>query len=205
LGTAQTEDKLVYARDDQPEWYLVGGVTDDGRYLVIGVEPGAKIENGLFYKDLSQPDAQVVELLNKFDSQYEFIDNDGPVFWVKSNLDSPRGRVWAIDTRSPDRANWKEVIPQTTDALQSVHCVGNKLIANYLHDAQTRVRIFDTSGKWEKDLELPGIGTAGGFGGKRKDTETFYSFTGYTTPGAIFRYDIAAGKSELFKKPTVDF
>jgi prolyl oligopeptidase len=205
LGTPQSQDKLVYERNDQPEWYLVGNVTDDGKYLIIAVEPGAKVENGLFYKDLSNPDAPVVELLNKFDSQYEFVDNDGPIFFVKSNLDAPRGRVWAIDTARPDRANWKEIIPQTTDALTGVSSVGGKLFASYLHDAQTRVRLYDLSGKWEKDLELPGIGTAGGFAGKRKDTETFYSFTSFTTPGAIYRYDIPSGKSELYKKPTVDF
>jgi prolyl oligopeptidase len=205
LGTAQSADTLIYARPDQPEWYLFGGVSDDGKYLVIQVEPGAKIENGLFYKDLSKPDSPVVELLNKFDAKYDFIDNDGTTFWVKSDLDAPRGRVWAIDITRPDRANWKEVIPQTTDTLQGVSSVGNKLIANYLHDAQSRVRIFSTAGKWEKDLELPGIGTVSGFGGKRTDTETFYSFSGYTAPGAIYRYDIAAGRSEVFKKPQVDF
>lgn len=205
LGTPQSADTLVYARPDQPEWYLVGGVTDDGRYLIIQAEPGSKIENGLFYKDLSKPDSPVVELLNKFDAQYSFIDNDGTTFWVKSNLDAPRGRVWAIDITRPDRANWKEVIPQTEDALQGVSTVGNKLIANYLHDAQSRVRIFSTAGKWEKDLDLPGIGTVSGFGGKRSDTETFYSFSGYTVPGAIYRYDVASGKSEVFKQPKVDF
>src|SRR6185503_14508687 len=109
-------------------------------------------------------------------------------FWVRTDLDAPRGRVFAIDTNHPERANWKEVIPQTDDSLQSVSSVGNKLIANYLHNAQTRVRIFDTKGTWQKDVELPGIGTASGFGGKRKDTETFYSFTGYTTPAGIYRY-----------------
>ncbi len=205
LGQPQSEDTLAYDRKDQPEWYLTGEVTDDGRYLIIDVNPGSKIETGIFYKDLTKPDAPAVELLSKFDAQYQFIDNDGSTFWVKSDLDAPRGRVWAIDTNHPERANWKEVIPQTTDALQGVSSVGNKLIASYLHDAQTRVRVYDTKGKWEKDVELPGIGTAGGFGGKRKDTETFYSFTSYTVPGAIYRYDIPTGKSELYKQPKVDF
>ncbi len=205
LGTAQAADTLVYDRKDQPEWYLTGGVTDDGRYLVIDVNPGSKIETGLFYKDLTQPSSPVVELLNKFDARYDFIDNDGPVFWIKTDLDAPRGRVWAIDTRSPDRANWKELIPQAADALESVNCVGGRFFASYLHDAQTRVRIHDLTGKWEKDVQLPGIGTAGGFGGKRKDTETFYAFTGYTMPVAVYRYDVPSARSELFKKPTVGF
>jgi prolyl oligopeptidase len=173
--------------------------------FIIDVNPGSKIETGIFYKDLTKPDAPVVELLSKFDSQYSFVDNDGPVFFVKSDLEAPRGRVWAIDTAKPERSNWKELIPQTEDALQGVSSVGGKLIANYLHNAQSRIRIYDLNGKWEKDVDLPGIGTASGFGGKRKDTETFYSFTSYTMPASIYRYDVPTGKSEVFKAPKVDF
>lgn len=205
LGTPQSQDHLVYERADHGDWYLTGGVTDDGRYLIIYASPGSKVENGIFYKDLSSADSPVVELLNKFDAQYSFIDNDGPVFWVQSDLEAPRGRVWAININHPERAAWNEVIGQGADALQGVNCVGNRFFASYLKDAKTRVRSFDLTGKLLGDVSLPGIGTAGGFGGKRSDTETFYSFTSYTTPAAVYRYDVATGKSELFKRPSVDF
>jgi prolyl oligopeptidase len=205
LGTPQSQDELIYDRKDHGDWYLTGAVTDDGKYLIIDVNPGSKVETGLFYKDLSSPNSPVVELLNKFDAIYQFIDNDGPVFWVKSNLDAPRSRVLAIDTAHPDRKEWKEVVPQGPDAMQGAGVVGEHFIVSYLHDAQTRVRTFDLTGKLAGDVELPGIGTAAGFGGKRKDKETFYTFTSFTTPGAVYRYDIARGKSELYKKPKVGF
>lgn len=205
LGTPQSQDRLVYERKNHGDWYLAGGVTDDGRFLIIYANPGSKVENGIFYKDLSKPDSHVVELLNKFDAQYSFIDNDGDTFWIQSDLDAPRGRVWAVNINHPERAAWKEVIGQGADALQGVSCVGNRFFATYLKDAKSLIRMFDLTGKLLGDVELPGLGSAGGFGGKRKDTETFYTFTSYTTPAAVYRYDIAAGKTELFKKPTVGF
>ncbi len=205
VGTPQGKDALVYERKDQPKWYLGAGVTEDGKYLIIGAEAGDTVNNAMFFKDLSRPDAPVVELLNKFDAKYDFVGNDGPVFYVQSNLEAPRGRVWAIDTAKPDRANWKEVIPQTENALQGVSMAGNKFFLNFLKDAKTQVRIHDLTGKFLNEVQFPGICTAGGFGGKRKDTETFYSFSGYTMPPSIFHYDIATGKSELYKAPKVDF
>lgn len=205
LGDPQSQDVLVYGRPDQPEWYIFGGVTEDGRFLVINVEPGSKVENGLFYKDLSKPDSPVVELLNKFDSQYSFVGNDGDTFWVKSDLDAPRGRVWAININHPERSAWKEVIPQTRNALQGVSVTGDRFFCNYLEDAKSLVTVHDLNGKHLTDVKFPGICTAGGFGGKRTDTETFYSFSGYNTPTQIFRYDIPSGKSELFRAAKVEF
>lgn len=147
----------------------------------------------------------VVELLNDFDASYEFIDNDGPIFWIVTDLDAPRGRVITIDVTKPDRDNWKEIIPQSDATLVSVSAVGNHLIANYLRDAASEVKVFDMTGKLVRKVDLPGIGSAGGFRGKRSDTETFYSFTSFTTPPSIFRYDVATGKSSLYKQAKVDF
>jgi prolyl oligopeptidase len=205
LGTPQDQDHLVYQRKDQPKWYLGGGVTDDGKYLIVGINPGDRIENGLGYMDLTKPGAPVVELLNKFDAQYSFIDNDGATFWVQSDLDAPRGRVWAIDINHPEREHWKEVIPQTADALQGVSVVGDRFFCSYLHDAKTVVKIHDLSGKPVGEVKFPDIGTASGFGGKRHYTETFYAFSGYTTPVTIYRYDIKSGTSEVYKAPKVPF
>jgi prolyl oligopeptidase len=205
LGTAQAEDKLIYQRTDQPKWYLGGGVTDDGHFLIIDVNPGDKIENGISYKDLTKPDAPVVELLNKFDAKYSFIDNDGTTFWVTSDLDAPRGRVWAIDINHPERANWKELIPQQPEALQGVSVVGDRFFCNYLKDAHTQVRVHDLAGKSLGEVQFPGMGTAGGFGGKRKDKETFYSFSGYAIPTTVFRYDVPTATSTVYKAPKVPF
>jgi prolyl oligopeptidase len=205
LGTPQSEDLLVYDRPDQKEMGFGGYVTDDGRYLVILVSQGTDPKNRLYYKDLTQKDAPVVKLLDDFDAAYHFIDNDGPVFWVATDLDAPRMRVIAIDTRHPERKSWKIVIPETKDKLESVNVVNDKFIAVYLKDAHTDVRVHDLTGKYLRGVELPGIGTASGFGGKRTDKETFYSFTSITTPVTIYRYDPVSGKSSVFRKPKVAF
>ena len=205
LGTAQSEDKLVYDRPDNKELGFAGGVTDDGRYLVISVWQGTSPKNRLYYKDLTQPDSQVVRLLDDFDAQYSFVDNDGPVFLIQTDLDAPRGRLIAIDIRHPERANWKTLVPQGADKLESASIVDNLLLVGYLKDARTEVRVYDLNGKFVRNVDLPGIGTASGFGGKRKDKETFYSFTSFTSPTTIYRYDPAAGQSSVFRKPKVDF
>ena len=130
IGTPQSEDVLVYDRPDQKEWGFSGGVTDDGRYLVISVWKGTERKNRVYYKDLSDKNAQVVKLLDDFDASYSVIDNDGPVFFVRTDLDAPRNRVVAIDTRSPQRANWKTLIPEAAETLGRVSLVNDMFIAN---------------------------------------------------------------------------
>jgi prolyl oligopeptidase len=205
LGTTQAEDVLVYHRPDQKEWGFGGRVTDDGKYLIISVWTGSDTRNRIFYKELQTPDAPVVELLNDFDASYEFIDNVDAVFYFRTDLNAPRGRIIAIDVTRPAHADWKEIVPQTSDRLQSVSLVNDQLVVSYLKDARSEVKIFSREGRFIRQVELPGLGTAGGFGGKRKDTETFYSFTSFTTPGAIYRYDLATATSTLFRQPKVDF
>ena len=205
LGTAQSEDKLIYERPDNKELGFGGSVTNDGHYLVIFVWQGTSPKNRLYYKDLTKPDSAVVKLLDDFDAEYRFIDNDGPVFWIRTDLDAPRGKLIAIDTRHPERANWKTVVEQGADKLEDVNVVDNLFLIGYLKDAKTEVRVHDLQGKFLRNADLPGIGTAAGFGGKRKDKETFYSFTSFILPTTIYRYDPATGKSSIFKQPKVDF
>jgi prolyl oligopeptidase len=205
LGTAQSEDMLIYDRPDNKELGFAGDVTDDGHYLLITVWQGTSPKNRLYYKDLTDPNAQVVKLLDDFDAEYRFIDNDGPVFWIKTDLDAPRGRVIAIDTRHPERANWKTIVPQGPDKLEHANVIDNKFVLGYLKDAQTDVRLFELDGKLIRSVDLPGIGTAEGFGGKRKDKETFYAFTSFISPTTIYRFDFSEGKSAVFRKPKVDF
>ncbi len=205
LGTAQADDRLVYHRTDQPDWGFQGGVSEDGRYLIVTVTQGTDPKNRVFYQDLATPGAPVVELLNDFDASYNFVDNDGPVFWFVTDLNAPRSRLIAIDTRNPARANWREVIPQASETLTGASVVGGRLIANYLKDARSQVKVFGLDGQFVREVELPGIGSAGGFGGKRADPETFYSFTSFSTPATIFRYDVATGVSSVFRAPQVAF
>ncbi|HVI07079.1 MAG TPA: prolyl oligopeptidase family serine peptidase [Candidatus Binatia bacterium] len=205
VGTAQSEDKLIYERPDNKELGFAGSVTDDGHYLIISVWQGTSPKNRLYYKDLTNPNSEVVRLLDDFDAQYNFIDNDGPVFWFQTDLDAPRGRMIAIDTRHPERANWKSIVPQSEDKLDFANVVDNVFLLGYLKDAKTEVRVYDLGGKFIRNVDLPGIGTAAGFGGKRKDKETFYAFTSFTSPAAVYRYDPQAGASSVFRKPKVDF
>ncbi len=205
LGTPQAEDELVYHRPDRKEWNFNGAVTDDGRYLVITASEGTDPRNRVLYKELSRPDAPVTELLMEFDAEYSFIDNDGPVFWFKTDLDAPRSRVIAIDIRRPGREHWREVIPEAGETLTSVSVVGERFLCSYLKDARSLVRVHTLDGRYERDVDLPGIGSASGFRGRRHDTETFYTFTSFTVPGTVYRYDIARGVSTVWRRPDVDF
>ncbi len=205
VGTPQSEDKLIYHRDDHKDWGFGGQVTDDGHYLVITVTECTSPKTRVFYQDLTQPGAAVVELLNDFDAAYDFVDNDGPVFWFRTDLDAPRGRVIAVDTTKPARANWREIIPTATETLTSVSTLNDSFVCHYLKDAQSQVKIFSLAGRPLREVALPGIGSVSGFRGKRHDTETFYSFTSFTVPGTIYRYDLAGNVSAVFRAPKVDF
>lgn len=205
LGSSQSDDVLVYERPDQKDWLFGGTTTEDGNYLVITINQGTDVKTRVYYKDLRAKDAPPVKLLDDFDAAYSFIGNDGSRFWFQTDLNSPRGKVVEIDINRSNRSDWKVVIPESKETLQAVTLVNHKFILNYLSDAYTRVKIHDTSGKFLTDVEFPGIGSAEGFSGKQNDKETFYSFTGFTTPTTIYRYDLVTGRSTVFRQPKVDF
>jgi prolyl oligopeptidase len=205
LGTSQSEDILIYERPDQKEWGFSGRVTEDGRYLMISVWRSTEPKNLLFYKDLENPTAPVVELISDFEAQYSLIDNDGSLFWVQTDLAAPRSRVIAIDITQPQPDHWQEIIPESEETLESVSILNHQFVVTYLKDAYTAVKIFDLQGNFVRPVDLPGIGSAGGFDGKPDDTETFYSFTSFTVPSRIYRYDMTTGESSLFRQAQVDF
>jgi prolyl oligopeptidase len=205
VGTPQDADKLIYDRPDQKEWGFGARTSDDGRYLVITATKGTAHKYRIFYKDLSKADTAVVPLIDNFDAAYEFIDNVGPVFYFATDRNAPRQRIVAIDTRKPLEANWKQVVPESSDTLASAHMINNQIVASYLKDARSVVKVYDQGGKQLREVALPGIGSVGGFGGKRGDSETFFSFTGFTTPTTIYRLDMKSGKSSVFRQPKVDF
>jgi len=210
LGTDQAQDVLVYERPDQPDWGMNAEVTDDGRYAVLTVWLGTDRRNRVYYRDLKDPrhpriTGEVVRLLDDFDASYAFVGNDGPVFYFLTDLDAPRKRVIAIDTRHPERGRWRELIPQGQDVLEGVHIIHDTFVANYMHDASSRLRLFALDGRMLKDLELPTLGSIGSISGERKDDEMFYAFTSFLYPTTIFRYDFKSGATSVFKAPTIDF
>jgi len=205
IGASQADDILVYERPDQKDWLFGGSVTEDGRYLLITIFQGTDTRNRVYYKDLTAKDGPVIKLLDEFDAAYSFVGNDETKFWFQTDSKSPRGKIVEIDVTKPQRSNWKELIPETKEALQTVSLVNHQFVLNYLKDAYTQVRVFDTTGKFVREVEFPGIGSAEGFGGKSTDKETFYSFTGFTTPTTIYRYDLTTGKSSVFREPKVEF
>ena len=207
LGTPQAKDILVYQRPDQPEWYLGGSVTDDGRWLVISCGKGTNPESSLYLKDLSRPDSPVEPFLDKMDATYNVVDNEGDRFFVSTNQGAPRNRLVAIRKGETDPAQWTELIPQAKgkDVLESVSLVGGRFVATWMRDAHSAVEFYDLKGRATGSLALPALGTAGGFGGRREDTETFYTFGSFTYPGTIYRLDLKSGKSSVFRTPKVAF
>jgi len=205
LGTPQSDDVLVYRRPDHPEWDFAASVTEDGRYLILTVSKGTNRQYRITYKDLGEPYGMPVDLIEDFDNEYSIVGNDGPIFYFKTDLKAPKGRLIAIDTRKPERDNWKEIIPEAKENLSGVGLVGNLFVAHYLKDARTQIKLYGMDGTFVREVEMPGIGSATGFGGKRSDTETFYVFSSFATPPSIYRYDLVTGKSKLIRRANVKF
>jgi prolyl oligopeptidase len=203
LGTPQSKDELVYERKDHKDWNFSAKVTEDGRILVIDVSQGTDPKNRIFCKDLQSRDSKVIELLNKQDASYTFIGYEGNALWFKTDLRAPKGRIIAVIADRPDIMT--TVVAETADKLESVDLVGDRFIASYLKDAHSVVRVFELSGKPAGEIALPGLGTAGGFTGKRTDTETFYSYVSFTDPPTVYRYDMKSGQSAVLFRPKVDF
>jgi prolyl oligopeptidase len=200
VGTPQSSDVLVYRTPEHPEWGFLPEVSEDGQWLIVSVWKGTDPRYRILYRDLSEPFAMPVELIDNFDNEYSFLGNDGPVFYFKTDVDAPRRRVVAIDTRRPERKHWREIIPQAEETLTSVNLVGNQFVAEYLKDAVTQIKLYTLDGKPVREVEFPGIGTASGFSGRRTDTETFYSFSSFATPPSTYRYDLITGQSTLLRR-----
>jgi prolyl oligopeptidase len=205
LGTSQDQDLLIYHRPDQKEWGFSGEVSEDGKYLIISVWCGTEPKNLVFYKDLTQSDSPVIELINQFEAKYNFVDHQGSIFWFETNLNAPKGRLIAIDILNPHQDNWQEIIPETDETLEGITILNNQFVADYLKDAHSQVKIFNLDGSFVKEIDLPGIGSVAGFGGKRGDNETFYSFTSFTYPTTIYRYDFTGDRSTIYRQPQLNF
>ncbi|TQV86819.1 S9 family peptidase [Exilibacterium tricleocarpae] len=204
LGTAQSEDRLVFERPDKPEWGFSPQVSEDGAYLVVTVWKGTDERYQIYYRDLRRKNAPMVHLVDNFEHDYTFVGNRGSELLFRTNLQAPRGRLLGIDVGKPGNPR-REVIAQTDNVLINVSFAGDRLLAEYLQDARSLVRIYDIQGKAVAELALPGIGSASGFNGKRDTTEVFFQYSSFNTPPAVYRYDVKTGQRHVWKRPKVPF
>jgi len=205
LGTKQSDDLLIYERKDQPDWLFGAQVSDDGRYLIISVARNTEPKNLVLYRDLAKKHADATNetLIGEWDASYQFLGNTKGTFYFLTDKDAPRYRIVAIDTKHPDKAHWKEVVPQAADTLQNASIVNHSFIAEYMQDAHSAVRLFDLKGKAVGTIALPGLGSVADFSGRAADTETFYTYSSYTAPPTVFRQDLKANTSSVFRAPKV--
>jgi prolyl oligopeptidase len=208
LGTDQSQDKLVYENKAEKEWGFAATVSDDGKTLIIYVWKGAGRKNGLLVMSLNNG-AYVAgtpkTITLDFDAEYAPLGANGSTLWVRTDKDAPKGRIIEVNITKPEAKNWKTIVGETKDTLTAANLIGAKIIAQYLQDAATAVNVHALNGRMLRSVNLPSIGSAGGFGGRFNDTETFYSFTNFTTPNEIYRYDMVSGRSTLFKRPKTAF
>ncbi len=204
LGTPQSEDKVVYERPDNPEYFVGGRVSEDGRWLIINVGQGTRRMNMVYFKDLSKADSPIRPLVETLDYAYTFLGNDDEKFYFQTDLNAPMGKVVTVNVAERE-PKFVDLVPESRDMLRGAQFLNNQLVLNYLKDAYTQIRIVDTDGKHVRDVKLPGIGTAGGFNGKRHDSDTFYTYSSYNAPPTIYRYDMKTGRSALFREAKVKF
>ena len=203
LGTPQEQDKLIYRDNDNPNIYHFGGVTEDGRYFVMYKQPGTD-GFATLYKDLEQ-NGDFVELFAGYSNKSAVVHNIGDHFLVRTDIGAPNYRLVEVDLKNPQEENWKEIIPENKNLLQGVSTGGGKMFASYLENATTRIYQMDYDGNNMKAIQLPGLGSAGGFGGKEEETVLFYSFSSFTYPNTIFKFDVETGESEQFYKAELKF
>ncbi len=210
IGTDQVKDLLIYERKDLPTWFVGGGVSEDGRYLLIYFARGADRRNRLYVAGLGDPKkpnlaAPVRPLVEADDAEYAPLGNVGSVVYLSTDLDAPKRRIVSLDLRNPDRKRWKTVVPQASDAIENPLMAGDRLVLHYLVDVQSRVRFFSLDGKPQGDLALPGVGTVDGLSGRQDTAELFYEFTSPLVPASVFRYDFTTKKSAAFESARPQF
>jgi len=205
LGTSQDEDTVVFERPDQPDWGPLGAVTDDGAHLVITISVGTDDRYAIGYQDLTDPDSEPVMFIEGFDYDYTLVGNVGDELYFRTNNGAPKNRLITIDVNNPEPENWREVIAEAEDVLDNVDIVGGRIIAEYMQDAWSVVKIFELDGSEVGVVNLPGIGSAYGFNGKVDDPETFFGYASFNMPATINRLDVSTGKVEVFKEPDVAF
>ncbi len=204
LGDPQARDRLIYARPDHKEWSFDAIATEDGRYLVIEVQKGTEQNNLIYYKDLSREGSRIEPLIDEWKADYTFLGNSGSRLWFLTDDSAPRYRIVGIDPADPRPEQWRQVVPERSDTIESASFMNDGFIITYLHDAWHKVVIHPLEGG-EQELQLPGIGSVTGFRGESGATETFYGWTSFNTPLRIYHLDLTTGESTLFRAPRVRF
>ncbi|RAK23874.1 prolyl oligopeptidase [Flavobacterium aquaticum] len=202
LNTSQKTDKLVFGGDVKRR-YVGGYVSEDEKYLFISAANSTS-GNELYYLDLSKPDSKIVTLIDNYENDNDVLDNKGSKIYLVTNYKAPNKRVVTFDLSNPAKENWKDCIAETENVL-SPNTGSGYIFTSYMKDAVSFIKQYDYNGKLVRDIQLPGVGTAGGFGGKEKETTLYFSFTNYVTPGTIYTFDPKTGKSAVYQKPKVDF
>ena len=202
LGTKQVEDNIIFGEKEKRR-YVGGGVTEDGKYLIISASVSTS-GNELYFKDLSDVNSEIKPIILGFDNDTNVLDHQNGYFFMQTNLDAPNKRVVKVAVENPDAKNWEDVIPETENVL-NVSTASGYIFAKYMVDAVSKVKQYDFNGKLIIDIELPGVGTAGGFAGKVDAEIIYYSFTNYINPGSIYSFVPKTGESKLYKKPEIDF
>ena len=204
IGTAQSEDQLIYKDLDHPLRYYSAQTTEDERYLIINKAEGTYGKE-LMFKDLSQPNAKLEYLTHGFKNNYAVLDNDGKNLLVLTDNGAPNKHIVSVDPSVPAKENWKIIIPEKKQLLEQTGTCAHQLFCIYLQDVSSHVYQYNFQGTLVREINLAGIGTATGFNGFSDDTELFYTFTSFTFPATIYKYNIASGKSDLFRQPAVKF
>ncbi len=204
LGTPQSADKLIYERPEDKELGFSPFISDDGKYLFLYVWRGTDEKNRIYYKEVgSQGD--FIRLLDKADASYSFIDNLDTIFYFRTDLDSPKGKIIAINIKNPQKENWKEVIPEKKDVLEFAVMINNQLVTIYMQDAKNKMKLYNLDGTFLKEIEMPDLGSISGISGRKEDKEMFFGFTSFLYPYTIFRYDFTGDKLSVFRAPKIDF
>ena len=203
LGSAQSEDQMIFGGEETPRRYIGSGITEDQRYLIISAATSTT-GNELYIKDLNDPDSEIQQVVGNFDNDHWVIHSEGEKLYIKTNFDAPNGRVVVTSIDNPGSETWADFIPETENVLR-IGTAGGKFFSNYLKDATSMVQQYDSEGVMEREIELPGVGSAGGFDGEMDDTELYYTFTSYIYPPTIFKYNIESGESKVYKQSGVDF
>ncbi|MFK7766070.1 MAG: prolyl oligopeptidase family protein [Mariniblastus sp.] len=204
IGDAQSDDRLVHENADKPKYGFLVNVTEDGKYLVVTVWQGTDDRYRILYQDLESGE-KLKTLIDNFENEYTFVGNEGDDFYFKSDYNAPKKCLISINVEQPSKENWKIIVPEAGQAMEGASIVGDTLIAEYLKDAKTQVKLFNLAGEFIREVKFPGIGSASGFGGTRKHKETFYSFSSYNLPPAIYQYELATGESKMIRQAKVDF
>jgi prolyl oligopeptidase len=207
LGTPQESDQLVYERSDKPDWGLRAFVTEDGRWLCIYQSEGTVRKNRIFVKDLTVADGDFMPVFNEFDANYSFLGNDGDTFYVHTDNNAPRGRIIAVSLKNPKPSEWREIIPEAKgkDVMAGASLFGDQVAVTWKIDALNQVKLYDLkNGKMLSHIKRANVGSLSGFGGRRSDTEAFFTFTSYNEPPTIYRYNLKTGKEQIFRQPKVD-